>query len=38
MTMSGWTGLVAKFIQLYGFPDPGRILEVGKEAAFEKVT
>jgi hypothetical protein len=33
---TGWTGLVAKFIQLYGLLDPKRILEVGKEAAFEK--
>ncbi len=25
--MSGWTGLVAKFIQLYGLLDPKRLLE-----------
>ena len=31
---TGWTGLVAKFIQLYGLLDPKRILEVGKKAAF----
>jgi hypothetical protein len=31
---SGWTGLVAKFIQLYGFLNPKRALEVGREAAF----
>jgi Glycosyl hydrolase family 63 C-terminal domain len=33
---TGWTGLVAKCIQLYGFLDPKRALEVGKEAAFTK--
>jgi hypothetical protein len=33
---TGWTGLVAKFIQLYGLLDPKRLLEGGKEAAFEK--
>jgi hypothetical protein len=33
---TGWTGLVAKFIQLYGLLDPKRLLEVGKEAAFQK--
>ena len=31
---TGWTGLVAKLIQLYGLLDPKRVLEVGKEAAF----
>jgi mannosylglycerate hydrolase MGH1-like protein len=31
---TGWTGLVAKMIQLYGLLDPKRALEVGKEAAF----
>jgi hypothetical protein len=31
---TGWTGLVAKIIQLYGFLDPQRALEVGKEAGF----
>jgi hypothetical protein len=36
MTVSGWTGLVAKTIQLYGLLDPKRVLEVGKEAAFQK--
>ncbi|MDA8104735.1 MAG: glucosidase [Nitrospiraceae bacterium] len=35
---TGWTGLVAKMIQLYGFMDPKRALEVGKEAAFVKGT
>jgi hypothetical protein len=31
---TGWTGLVAKMIQLYGFLDPKKALEVGKGAAF----
>jgi len=35
---TGWTGLVAKMIQLYGFLDAGRALEVGKKAAFAKGT
>ncbi len=35
---TGWTGLVAKFIQLFGYLDPKRALEVGKEAAFLKGT
>ena len=33
---TGWTGLVAKFIQLYGLLDPKQALEVGKQAAFVK--
>jgi hypothetical protein len=33
---TGWTGLVAKLIQLYGVLDPKRLLEVGREAAFVK--
>jgi hypothetical protein len=33
---TGWTGLVAKFIQLYGFLDPVRSLEAGKESGFLK--
>jgi len=33
---TGWTGLVAKLIQLYAILDPRRALEVGKEAAFVK--
>jgi hypothetical protein len=33
---TGWTGLVAKIIQLYGVLDPKRALEVGKEAGFQK--
>jgi len=35
---TGWTGLVAKTIQLYGLLDPKRALEVGKEAAFQQGT
>jgi hypothetical protein len=31
---TGWTGLVAKGIQLYGLLDPKRALEVGKQAGF----
>jgi hypothetical protein len=31
---TGWTGLVAKLIELYGFLDAKRILEVGRGAAF----
>ena len=31
---TGWTGLVAKLIQLYGLLDPKRILEIGKQSAF----
>ncbi len=30
---TGWTGLVAKLIQVYGLLDPKRILEVGPVAA-----
>jgi hypothetical protein len=33
---TGWTGLVAKLIQLYGILDPKRILEEGRDAAFVK--
>ena len=33
---TGWTGLVAKFIELYGVLDAERALEGGKQAAFEK--
>jgi len=35
---TGWTGLVAKTIQLYGLLDAKRALEAGKEAAFVKGT
>jgi hypothetical protein len=31
---TGWTGLVAKLIQLYGQMDAKRALESGKQAAF----
>jgi len=31
---TGWTGLVAKLIQLFGLLDPQKALEVGKGAAF----
>jgi len=34
---TGWSGLVAKLIQLYGFLDPKRALEVGKRAAFTEI-
>jgi len=33
---TGWTGLVAKLIQLYGILDAKRALEGGKQAAFTK--
>jgi len=33
---TGWTGLVAKLIELYGVLDPERALETGKKAVFEK--
>ena len=33
---TGWTGLVAKFIQLYGLLDSQRALEGGKQAGFAK--
>jgi hypothetical protein len=32
---TGWTGLVAKIIQLYGLIDPKRLLEEGREVAFQ---
>ncbi len=32
---TGWTGVVAKCIQLFGYLDPERALAVGKGAAFE---
>jgi hypothetical protein len=35
---TGWTGLVAKLIQLYGSLDPKRALEVGRGAAFAEIT
>jgi hypothetical protein len=33
---TGWTGLVAKLIQLYGILDAKRALEVGKQAGFAR--
>ena len=33
---TGWTGLVAKLIELYGVLDPERTLEMGKKAAVDK--
>jgi hypothetical protein len=33
---TGWTGLVAKMIQLFGLLDPERVLSAGKKGAFEK--
>ncbi len=33
---TGWTGLVAKFIQLYGFLDAKRALEGGKMSGFQR--
>jgi len=33
---TGWTGCVAKTIQLFGLLDPKRILEGGKKAAFKQ--
>ena len=35
---TGWTGLVAKMIQLYGLLDAKRALEGGKQAAFTRDT
>jgi hypothetical protein len=31
---TGWTGSVAKLVQLYGYLDPKKMLEVGRAAAF----
>jgi len=33
---TGWTGLVAKLIQLYGVLDPQKALQEGRQAAFTK--
>jgi hypothetical protein len=33
---TGWTGVVAKLIQMYALVDPKRLLEMGKESAFIK--
>ena len=35
---TGWTGLVAKTIQLYGLLDGKKVLEGGKQTAFRKAT
>ena len=35
---TGWTGLVAKLIQLYGLMDPKRLLQGGRETAFQMGT
>jgi hypothetical protein len=35
---TGWTGLVAKTIQLYGFMDAKRFLETGKRAGFKEAS
>jgi len=32
---TGWTGCVAKLIELFGMVDPKKLLEVGKTAAFQ---
>jgi hypothetical protein len=34
---TGWTGLVAKLIELYGFVDPKKALEMGKQASFTEI-
>jgi hypothetical protein len=33
---TGWTGVVAKLIQLFGMLDPTTLLEAGKSAAFAR--
>jgi hypothetical protein len=35
---TGWSGVVAKLIQLYGVLDPEKLLESGKKAAFKEST
>ncbi|HTP68339.1 MAG TPA: hypothetical protein VMJ35_05495 [Dongiaceae bacterium] len=35
---TGWTGLVAKLIELYSYLDSERILEMGRQAAFTDKT
>ncbi len=35
---TGWTGVVAKLIQLFGLLDPEKLLAVGKDAVFTKGT
>jgi hypothetical protein len=33
---TGWTGVVAKLIQLFGFLDPNKLLDAGKGGAFSR--
>jgi hypothetical protein len=33
---TGWTGVVAKMIQLFGLLDPQKALQQGKSAAFDR--
>jgi hypothetical protein len=33
---TGWTGCVAKLIEIYGLLDPKQALDVGKDAAFKR--
>ncbi len=33
---TGWTGVVAKLVQLYGYLDPHKLLEAGKGEAFKR--
>ena len=35
---TGWTGVVAKLIQLFGLLDAQKLLEAGKDAAFTNGT
>jgi hypothetical protein len=35
---TGWTGVVAKLIQLFGMVDATKLLEAGKQAAFSRAT
>ena len=35
---TGWTGLVAATIQLFGYLDPERVLQVGKKAGFMRAS
>jgi hypothetical protein len=35
---TGWTGVVAKLIQLFGLLDAKKLLEAGKDAAFKEGT
>ncbi len=33
---TGWTGVVAKLIQLFGLLDPERAIDIGKSAGFDR--